>query len=77
MPRKWRDTVWKQLPNGSSVNVVRGEEIAIVSVYFTDVYDLPREFPLALNGRVIDHVEINGRRYIQAPEYVESCEVVD
>ena len=77
MPSKWRDTVWKQLPNGSSVNVVRGEEIAIVSVYFTDVDELTRDFPLALNGRVIDHVEINGVRYVRAPEYVESCEVVD
>ena len=77
MPSKWRDTVWKQLPNGSSVNVVRGEEIAIVSVHFTDADELPRDFPLALNGRVIDHVEINGVRYVQAPEYHESCEVLD
>ena len=77
MPSKWRDTVWKQLPNGSSVNVVRGEEIAIVSVHFTDVDELTRDFPLALNGRVIDHVEIDGRRYIPAPEFHESCEVLD
>lgn len=77
MSKKWGNTEWKQLPNGSSVNVVRGEEIAIVSVYFTNVDELPREFPLALNGRVIDHVEIDGKRYIEAPEYVESCEVLD
>lgn len=75
MPR-WGNTEWKQLPNGSSVNVVRGEEIAIVSVHFTDARELTRDFPLALNGREISHIEVNGVRYVKA-EYRESCEVVD
>ena len=63
MRRKWDNVEWRQLPNGDSVSVPIGEEIAIVSVVFTDERERPRDFPLALDGRVIDHVEVNGERY--------------
>lgn len=75
--KQWNDTKWKQLPNGQTVNVIDHDEVAVISVHFTDARELTRDFPIALNGRVIDFVEVDGVRYVRAPEYVESCEVVD
>jgi hypothetical protein len=75
--RHWGNTEWKQLSNGESVNVLHDDEIALVSVVFTDPHEKTRDFPLSLNGRVIDHIEVNGKRYIQAPEYSDNCEVLD
>lgn len=77
MTKKWGNTTWKQLPNGQTVNVIDHDEVAVISVHFTDKRELTRDFPIALNGRVIDFVEVDGVRYVRAPEYVESCEVMD
>ena len=76
-PKKQNDTVWRTLPNGEHVNVIAGDEIALISVHFTDARELTRDFPIALNGRVIDYVEVDGVKFVRAPEYHESCEVVD
>ena len=73
----WHDTQWKQLSDEHAVYVPEDDELAIVSVHFVDKDERPRDFPLALNGRVISHVEINGARYLLAPEYVDDCEVLD
>ena len=48
-----------------------------MSVFFEDKQERPRDFPLALNGRVIDYVEVNGERWIRAQHHVDSCEVLD
>ena len=77
MTRKWGDTEWTQLSNGKSVNVPKGEQTALVSIAYTDPHELRTEYPLLLRGRVIDHIEVNGRRWIEPPIYVESCEVID
>lgn len=70
-------TDWRVLPNGQKVNVIAGDEIALISVHFTDARELTRDIPIALNGRVIDFVEVDGKRYVRAPDYVDSCEVLD
>lgn len=72
MRRKWDNVEWKQLPSGEQINVPLGEEIAIVSVVFVDERERPRDFPLALNGRVISHVEINSVRF----NHVGTCKNV-
>ena len=75
--KNWNGIEWRQLPSGDAVALPVDEELAIVSVFFTDPHERPRDFPLALNGRVISHVEINGVRYVREREHVESCEVLD
>lgn len=75
--KKWNNTVWHTLPNNQQVNVIDGDEIALISVHFVDERELTRDIPIALNGRVIDFIEVDGRRWMRAPEYHESCEVVD
>lgn len=77
MTNKNNKTEWRTLPNGNRVNVIAGDEIALISVHFTDARELTRDFPIALNGRVIDFIEVDGRRWVEPPEYHESCEVVD
>ena len=76
-PKKQNDTAWRTLPNGNRVNVIAGDEIALISVHFTDKQELTRDIPIALNGRVIDFVEVDGKKFVRAPEYHESCEVID
>lgn len=76
-PKKWGNTTWRTLPNGQTVNVIDHDEVAVISVHFTDKRELTRDFPIALNGRVIDFIEVDGRRWVEPPEYHESCEVVD
>lgn len=76
-PKKWGNTTWRTLPNGNRVNVIAGDEIALISVHFTDRRELTRDIPIALNGRVIDFIEVDGVRYVRAPEYLDSCEVLD
>ena len=77
MFKNWHGIEWRQLPSGDSVALPVDEELAIVSVFFEDKHERPRDFPLALNGRVVSHVEINGVRYVRAPEHVDGCEVLD
>ena len=74
---KWNNTVWRTLPNNQQVNVIDGDEIALISVHFVDERELTRDIPIALNGRVIDFIEVDGRRWVEPPEYHESCEVLD
>lgn len=74
---KWRDTQWRKLDNDRQVNVIDGDELAVIRMCFVDSRENSRDFPLALNGRVISHIEVDGVRYVRAPEHVESCEVVD
>lgn len=73
---KWGDTEWKQLSGGRMVNVPKGCDVCVVSVFFADPRERPRDFPLALDGRVVDHVEIDGERFVRS-RYDESCEVVE
>ena len=75
--KNWHGIEWRELPSGDSVALPVDEELAIVSVFFEDKQERPRDFPLALNGRVIDYVEVNGERWIRAPQHVDSCEVLD
>ena len=46
-------------------------------VKWTDPRERPRELWFNKLGKQIAHIEVDGVRYIRAPEYVESCEVLD
>ena len=80
MFKSWQGVKIRQLSD-NTVFIPEEDEMAIVSVHFVDKQERPRDFPLALNGREIDHVEVTTsdkrKRYIEAPEYVEDCEVLD
>jgi len=40
--------------------------VSVVSVVFADEAQRPRDYPLVLDGRVIDHIEVDGVRYVRA-----------
>ena len=52
---------WAELPNGELVNVSE-DDLTVVSVVFTDPRERPRDLPMALNGREIDHIEVIGKK---------------
>ena len=72
----WGDTEWRQLSNGTVVNVPKCDDVAVVSVVFTDPHERPRDFTFVLGDRVVDHIEVDGVRFVRAV-YRESVEVTD
>jgi len=63
---RWGDTEWRQLSNGDVVNVPKRDVVSVVSVVFADEAQRQRDYPLVLDGRVIDHIEVDGVRYVRA-----------
>jgi len=55
-------TEWAELPNGELVNVSDDDDLTVISIVFTDPRENPRDFPMALNGRTIDHIDVFGKR---------------
>lgn len=71
MVRRWDDTKWKQLSDGRLVNMPKDDEPCVLTVYFRDSRELERDFVFCLGGREISHIEVNGVRYVPAPERKE------
>lgn len=51
-------------------------DVCLLRAYFFGE-SKPWVYPLALNGRVIKEFFIGGKRYVPAPDYEESCEVIE
>ena len=75
MFKSWQGVKIRQLTD-SAVYVPEQDEMAIITVYFKGG-EKPRDFVMALDGREIDGVAVNGKRWTEPQEYVESCEVLD
>ena len=75
MFKSWHGVKIRQLSD-NPVYVPADDEIAVITVYFKGG-EKPRDFVMALDGREIDGVAVNGRRWTEPQEYVESCEVLD
>ena len=75
MFKNWQGVKIRQLSD-NPVYVPADDEMAVITVYFKGG-EKPRDFVMALDGRVIDCVAVDGRRWTEPQEYVESCEVLD
>lgn len=59
---RWANVEW-HAPEGRTVYVREGDRPCMVAVHFADPDELPREFPMALAGREVAYVTVDGVPY--------------